>query len=116
MEKNAPKCIKRVGTPCCPSCSNVSIKYGKSRSGKQRYRCKTCSQVFVEIYCYQVYLLDVKNWIVKLIKEGTGIRSISRLLKISCNTVQKMILFASKAICKPFNSFNETYEVDELCT
>ena len=51
-----------------------------------------------------------------LLKEGCGIRSISRILKISTNTVQNRILRTSKQLQKPVICFGNSYEVDELCT
>lgn len=55
-------------------------------------------------------------WIKNLVKEGCGIRSIARLLKISVTTVLKRILSIAKIIRKPILSYNKLYEVDELRT
>ena len=30
----------------CPSCGKVCIKYGKNRSGTQRWRCNSCSMIY----------------------------------------------------------------------
>ena len=35
--------MKRV---ICPVCNGICIKYGKARSGSQRWQCKTCSMTF----------------------------------------------------------------------
>ena len=54
--------------------------------------------------------------IIKLIKEGCGIRSMARLLNISCSTILKRIVFIAKSISRPVISLNKSYEVDELRT
>jgi hypothetical protein len=49
-------------------------------------------------------------------KEGSGIRSIARLLEISCTTVLKRILSIAKSIQKPVMASGKMYEVDEIRT
>lgn len=116
MHKNPPKCFKRVGNIICPHCKQESIKYGKSKSNKQRYQCKACSKVFLEEYTYKSYEPQTNFWIVNLTKEGCGIRSTARLLQISTTTLLKRLLQISNAIPRPLISKYKTYEVDELCT
>jgi len=50
------------------------------------------------------------------VKEGSGIRSIARLLEISCTTVIKRILSIAKGIQKPAMALGKMYEVDEIRT
>lgn len=53
--------------------------------------------------------------LIELLKEGCGIRSISRVLKISCGTVLSRMLKISKAIKPPhLNKVGCKFEVDEL--
>ena len=60
MQQTTAKCIKRVGNNVdCPSCKDFSIKYGKSKSGMQRYKCRICNKIFVEIYTYKAYEKEV---------------------------------------------------------
>ena len=49
-------------------------------------------------------------------KEGLGIRSTARLLKISTTTLLKRIITIAKGIHQPIISKGKTYEVDEMCT
>jgi insertion element IS1 protein InsB len=91
------------------------IKWGKSNADKQRYKCKSCGKTCIDNYSNHSYIVSNKS-ITSLLKEGCGIRSIARLLHISCTTVLKRILSIAKAIEKPIVSFNKTYEVDELRT
>jgi insertion element IS1 protein InsB len=49
-------------------------------------------------------------------KEGLGIRSTARLLRISTTTLLKRIVSIAKNIHHPVISKGKTYEVDEMCT
>jgi len=92
------------------------IKYGKTKSGNQRYICKLCRKTRVENYTYQAYKPDIDGSIIQLTKEGLGIRSTARILKISTATLLKRIVSIARNIIKPIISKGKTYEVDELCT
>lgn len=54
--------------------------------------------------------------IVRLVKEGLRIRSISRIVGIAVNTVMKRIIKVAKAVIKPAIVKGRTYETDELKT
>ncbi|WP_170126520.1 IS1 family transposase [Leminorella richardii] len=43
--------------PKCPFCSSAAHvkKFGKSRSGLQRYRCNSCEKTFQDKYIYDAY-------------------------------------------------------------
>jgi transposase-like protein/IS1 family transposase len=72
-----------------------SQKYGKTKSGEQRYRCLDCGKTFVE----STQLLDGMTigsdkaaHIVKCLIEGTGVRSTSRIVGVSKNTVLDLLV------------------------
>lgn len=72
---------------CCPAyqSSNV-IKNGKSKEGKQCYRCHTqdCLRTsFILDYSYRGYLSEVKQQISDVAMNGSGIRDTARVLRIS---------------------------------
>jgi IS1 family transposase len=92
------------------------IKYGKTKSGNQRYICKLCKKTRVKNYTYQAYKPDIDESIIQFTKEGLGIRSTARLLKISTTTLLKRIVSIARNITKPIIRKGKTYEVDELCT
>lgn len=111
------KCINhRIGEVQCVRCSGPSNKDGKSASGIQRYPCKNCKNRFQIEFKKNAYRPDMGVWIVDLLKEGSGIRSISRLLNISPTTVMKRILIVSRSIQRPFILKGKIYELDEMCT
>ena len=116
MQAKFISCTKNVGDKIlCRYCNQNCIKHG-SFSGKQRYRCCGCKKTFITNYSSQACRQGINTWIKNLVKEGSGIRSISRLLKISATTVLKRIIIISKSICKPRTAINKMYEVDEMRT
>jgi len=117
MQQNPTSCIRNVGeNPTCPFCSNRSIKYGSSKKGSQRFRCKSCCRSFLLDYSYLACKAGTDTSIKEHVKESCGIRSIARLLKISATTVLKRIVSIAQKIEKPFMVMGKDYELDELCT
>jgi insertion element IS1 protein InsB len=105
-------------TWCCRCVGEIRnmIKYGKTKSGNQRYICKLCNKTRVENYIYRAYDPNIDSDIIVFTKEGLGIRSTARLLRISTTTLLKRIVSIAKTINQPIISKGKTYEVDELCT
>ncbi|WP_446685100.1 IS1 family transposase [Flavobacterium procerum] len=110
MESNQTRCYRCVGD------IRKMIKYGKTKSGSQRYICRACGKTRVENYLYLAYKGDINQNIIQLTKEGLGVRSTARILKISTTTLLKRIVFIARNISKPIISKGKTYEGDELCT
>jgi insertion element IS1 protein InsB len=110
MTLNETSCSKCVGV-----CVTM-IKYGKTKSGNQRYICKLCNKTRVGNYIYKAYLPNINTDIILFTKEGVGIRSTARILQISATTLLKKIVSIAKNINKPNISKGKTYEVDEMCT
>jgi len=75
----------------CPHCQNDHvIKGGKTKAGKQRYRCQNAEcphYSFVRNPAYKGHLPKVKEQVVDLALKGRGIRDTARVLKISPTTV-----------------------------
>ncbi|MGE8342152.1 MAG: IS1 family transposase [Flavobacterium sp.] len=90
------------------------IKYGKTKCGNQRYICKRCKRTRVGNYVYQAYKPDTDKNIIQFTKEGLGIRSTSRILRISTTTLLKRIVSIAKNINQPIISKGKSYEVDEM--
>ncbi|CAK0747105.1 IS1 protein InsA [Gammaproteobacteria bacterium] len=79
---------RAVLCPCC-KCDHV-VKRGKTELGKQRYLClkPECGRkTFILDYTYQGYLPEVKEQIIDMAMNGSGIRDTARVLGISPGTV-----------------------------
>ena len=79
----------------CPVCGSKNVsKNGTSKVGKQQYICnnKQCHKSsFILDYTYNACKPEVKNKIIPMTLNGSGIRDISRVLKISTTTVMNCI-------------------------
>ena len=77
----------------CPHCqSEAVVKYGKTSNGKERFRCSQsaqCGRTFLRSYAYPGCLPTVKQQIVEMTLNGSGIRDIVRVLQVGPNTVLK---------------------------
>lgn len=75
----------------CPDCSSDNVvKHGCSAAGKQRYKCRNSEchrSTFIRVYGYRAYLPEVKQQIINMALNGSGIRDTARVLKISPTTV-----------------------------
>jgi len=75
----------------CPNCQGTDIvRHGRTRQGKQRYRCrkKCCAgRTFLLEYAYAGQSPEVKQQIVDMAMNASGIRDTARVLHISPNTV-----------------------------
>lgn len=75
----------------CPFCNSDNVvKYGKNSKGIQVYMCKNkeCSHgKFPEKYTYRACDPEIKEQIYDLTVNGNGTRAISRILRISKDTV-----------------------------
>jgi transposase-like protein len=69
------------------------VRHGLSPEGKQRYRCRACregrGQTFLLEYAYAGQSPEVKQQIVDMALNASGIRDIARMLHISPTTVLK---------------------------
>ena len=66
------------------------VKRGKTEQGKQRYLCinmECAAKTFILDYSYNGSLPEVKNKIVDMAINGSGIRDTARVLEVSPNTV-----------------------------
>jgi insertion element IS1 protein InsB len=75
----------------CPTCESVDVfRHGRSAQGKSRYRClnRDCERsTFILNYTYKGRLPEVKQQIIDMALNGSGIRDTARVLKISPTTV-----------------------------
>lgn len=72
----------------CPFCDKDDlVKNGHSENGTQRWHCNTCKKNFQYDYSYNAYKPGIKEQIIELTMNSSGIRDISRTLQINKNTV-----------------------------
>ena len=93
MEQAAPVKLKsECAIQTCPRCRSLSIiKNGISAQGKQRYRCRDSFRQFITDYTYQGCRPELRQMIVPMTMNGSGIGDICRVLRVSINTVLKTI-------------------------
>ena len=75
----------------CPECQSIDVvQYGKQANGTQRYRCnnRDCPRtIFLLQYSDKGRLPAVKQQIVDMTLNGSGVRDIVRVLRVSSATV-----------------------------
>jgi insertion element IS1 protein InsB len=74
----------------CRTCQSINVgRHGRSAEGKPRYRCYNpdCQRcTFILNYSYQGRLPEVKQQILDMAVNGSGIRDTARVLQISPST------------------------------
>ena len=79
----------------CPACQRDEVvKRGKTSNGKQRYLCQNqqCKrQTFLNDYSYKAYFPGVREQIIEMAINASGIRDTSRVLGISKDTVSSAL-------------------------
>lgn len=77
----------------CPSCQGTDIvRHGKTPQGKQRYRCRQCldrGRTFLLDYSYPGQSSSIKEQMVDMAMNASGIRDTARVLHVSPTTVIK---------------------------
>jgi insertion element IS1 protein InsB len=100
----------------CRHCKGRCIRYGKSKTGKQRYHCSRCKRSFQNQYLHKAFELDTNTQILAMVRESCGVRSIARLLNISSATVISRIKALGKSVQRSPIMQSKEYEVDEMRT
>ena len=72
----------------CTFCGSEDlVKNGHSENETQRWRCNSCKKSFQLSYKYKAWEPGVKEQIMELTLNSSGVRDISRTLHINKNTV-----------------------------
>ena len=75
----------------CPYCqSEAVVKYGRASNGKERFRCQQgeqCGRTFIRGYAYPGRTPEVKRQIIEMTLNGSGVRDLARVLRVSPSTV-----------------------------
>jgi transposase-like protein len=75
----------------CPYCQGTAIvRHGTTPAGKQRYRCRECllgrGRTFLLEYTYAGQAPEVKQQIIDMAMNASGMRDIARVLHVSPTT------------------------------
>lgn len=102
----------------CRYCKNDCIKSGKYLNHHQRFFCTICRKYQKSVYLYKGCEQGISAQIAILITESCGIRSISRILKISTGKVIRSIkkIFQERRKVKRTKLFGREFELDEMRT
>jgi len=107
----------------CKHCGSKSaVKNGKTKNGKQRYKCKDCGKVFRPGDERVKYSFEQKLRVLKWYLDGAGIRSISRNEGVSTPLIIKWLRGFSKILRQKLNEINipedakkiQILELDEM--
>jgi len=80
--------MKHTQALLCPHCFSCDLqKNGHSETGTQRWLCKQCRKSFQLSYRYNARKPGVKEQIVELTLNSSGVRDVGRILGINKNTV-----------------------------
>ena len=86
----------------CPHCqSEAGVKYGKTGTGTERFRCQqsaACGRTFLRTYAYPGCLPTVKQQIVDMTRKGSGIRDIARVLHVGPKTGMRELKKRRRAV------------------
>jgi len=76
----------------CSHCDGTDLlKNGKDPFGTQRWYCKGCHKYFRLEYSYNACKKGVKEEIITMTLNSSGVRDIGRVLRISNNTVMSVL-------------------------
>jgi transposase-like protein/IS1 family transposase len=92
-----------INETACPNCGSESKRFGRHRNGLQRYRClaSDCRKTFTEAHkaAFRIedYLFtDQGRFAIKLLLEGTSVRSAERLTGLHRDAILKLLVEAGK--------------------
>jgi transposase-like protein len=85
----------------CPECGGESKQFGHHRNGLQRFRCLSCRKTFTEehkpAFRIEDYLFtDQGRMAIKLLLEGTSVRSAERLTGLHRDAILRLLVEAGK--------------------
>lgn len=72
----------------CPRCHSDNVyRHGLSPTKRERFRCQCCHRVFQLTYSYEARKPGVKEQIIDMAHNGSGVRDTAGTLNIGINTV-----------------------------
>ena len=92
----------------CPTCGETAGKFGKTRDGKQRYRCSECGKTFSEPKPLAGLATDPKKaaFALSMLLEGTSVRATSRLTGLDKGTILRLMVQAGRQCFRFLGRYN----------
>lgn len=88
----------------CHNCQSLCRKFGKHRNGLQRYRCNRCRKTFTEDHVRPLtemrLPMEKAAMILRLLVEGSSIRSIERVTGVHRDTIMRLLLLAGESCAR----------------
>ncbi len=77
----------------CRYCHNQEAvrRKGVTSKGHQRYKCEACKRSFQLDYAKRAYQPGIKEQVIDMALNGSGIRDTARVLNINMNTVMSTL-------------------------
>lgn len=105
----------------CPACGGSSKRFGHHRNGLQRFRCLDCRKTFTEDhqapFRVEDYLLTPQGLMaLKLLLEGTSVRSAERLTGLHRDAILRLLVEAGKRCEKVMDRLVRDIPVSEVQT
>ena len=92
----------------CHNCLIQAKKFGKHRNGLQRFRCNQCRKTFTEDHATPLdemrLPLAKAEMILKLLVEGSSIRSIERITGVHRDTIMRVLALAGERCQRLFEN------------
>jgi transposase-like protein len=93
------------------------MKAGFNPSGSQRYKCGECQRAYTPDAKERGYAQETRMLALRMYVEGSSLRSIARILKVSPQSVSNWInAYVSKLPPAPMPNKPQVAELDELYT
>ena len=93
------------------------IRFGKTKNGTQRYRCKSCGQTFTETYGTVFYRRQASRETIletlALLAEGVRISSISRVKGIKEDTILDWLRAAARQAAEEEDALLKDYRISQ---
>lgn len=103
----------------CPKCRSDAqqIKFGYTKSGSQRYRCKGCGHSYTPQPKISGYEESIRLQAVRMVADGINFRRAARLLGVSHQTVINWVKdYVAQLPTAPVPETVTIIEMDELFT
>ncbi len=107
--------VKLYKAQACPHCREAKVvRNGVKRNGRQNFLCKECRKQFQAEYVYKACMGKNKEFVLKMLCRGSGVRDCEAVTGVSHSTVLSLIRATAEGIViKPRKYRYEKVQIDE---